>query len=98
MNKGLKQMMLLWLFAIACLLFTIIIGCGNENDKYIKIDAKKNNTYILPKGMKLVNVTDKSYNELGVLMRPMKKGEKAETYVWCYMNGVRLVTIKETEE
>ena len=89
-------MLFLWLFAIACLLFAIV-GCGNEN-KAVKIDVEKNNTYTLPKGMKLVNVTDKSYHELGVLMRPMKKGEKAETYVWSCISGNRSVTIKETGE
>lgn len=95
MNRNLRPLLFLWLFAIACLVVSIVVGCGNKNEE-IKV-SKESNTYSLPKGMKLVNVTDKSYNELGVLMRPMKKGEKAETYVWSHISGYRSVTIKEVE-
>ena len=84
------------LIAITGLLLTA--GCGEGKNTEVKISQKANDAYILPKGMKLVNVTDKSYNELGVLMRPMKKGEKAETYVWCYIGRGYSVSIKETEE
>ncbi len=83
------------LIVVTVLLLTA--GCGEGKNTEVKISQKANDTYILPKGMKLVNVTDKKFNSLGVTMRPMRANEKAETYTWCYLDGCRTVTIKETE-
>lgn len=87
-------------FIVFLTLSTILFSaCGKENvEKSVKIPKEIERVYVLPAGMKVVNVTDKSYNDLGILMRPMRQGEKAETYIWKYLSGGRIVTIKETEQ
>lgn len=87
-----KRLMLLLLGIVSLLL----IGCGGGTvNKSIKTPSDIKESYTLPKGMKLVNVTDRSYNYLGVLTRPMRPNEKAETYTWYYLDGGHFVTIKE---
>lgn len=85
--------------AIIALLVTICLaGCSDENKSVNVLYTESNNIYTLPKGMKVVGVSDKQYHDLGVLMRPMRAGEKAETYVWCFLDkGRGAITIKETE-
>lgn len=83
---------------IALLVMICLAGCKSEHKIENVNYTKSDNTYILPKGMKVVGVSDKQYHDLGVLMRPMRAGEKAETYVWCFLDkGRGAITIKETE-
>ena len=90
---------------LLAIITTLLIAIGSVSlavymcspgDQYTKPSVEHNRLYALPKGMKLINVTDKSYGEFGVLVRPMRSDEKAETYTWWRVNNGNSVTIKET--
>lgn len=76
----------------------LVAGCSNENiERHITLPEKANDMYTLPKKMKIVNVTDKYNHELSVLMRPMRKDERAETYKWHCLRCCYSITIKEVD-
>lgn len=69
----------------------LIAGCSGEST----VRKEKNLRYIIPKGMKVVNVSSQYGSVHRVMYRKMRKDEVAETYYYISVDGGTMITIVE---
>lgn len=69
----------------------LMAGCSEER----VVRKEKNLRYVIPKGMKVVNVSSQYGAVHRVLYREMRKGEVAETYYYVSIDGGSMITIVE---
>lgn len=69
----------------------LMTGCFGEST----VKKEENNRYVVPKGMKVVNVSSQYGSVHRVLYRKMRKDEVAETYYYISVDGGKMITIVE---